>query len=224
MTSPLDRADACAVPESRLPGGLLATLPPTAAAPPWDCRVRAVVWLQRGRAPLPAGSAYRSRALPFTLGAVVDYLDTPVGPYREVFAGPLLRPRRLREAGWPTVHVPFIAVDSLLSVTGGREHWALPKTTATFAGDVAAGGAAVVGEGWTVTVASRLRGPRLPFASVLRSSQSSMRARLQLRGRGRLAAVTVTADGPSIGGWLGRGTHPGVVADGRMGVGVARPE
>ena len=215
----LAASDACAVPESRLPAEVLASLQAHAAAPPWDCRVRAVVWVQRGRAPLPAGSPYASRALPLTLGAVVDYLDTPVGPYREVFAGPLLR-----GGGWPTVHVPFIAVDSLPSVTGGRQHWALPKTTATFAGDVASGGAAVVGEGWSVTVASRMRGPRLPFASVLRSSQSLSRARLQLRGRGRLAAVTVTADGPSIGGWLGQGTHPGVVADGRMVVGAARPE
>ena len=33
---------------------LLARLPDATPAPPWDCRVRAVVWLQRATAPLPA--------------------------------------------------------------------------------------------------------------------------------------------------------------------------
>jgi hypothetical protein len=212
-------ADACAVPESRVPADLLASLPLTTSAPPWHCRLRAVVWVQRAVAPLPSGSPYAGRALGLTVGAVVDYLDTPVGPYREVFAGPLLRAR-----GWPTLHVPFIAVDSTPSVSGGRAHWQLPKVLAGFSGDVGAGSATVTGDGWSVGVAAAARGPRLPFAAVLAASQGGRRAALRLRGRGRLARVQVEAIGPSLSGWLGKGRHPGVVASGRMVVGPAQPE
>ena len=210
-TSDLALADACAVPESRLPAGVLESLPLVTSPPPWDCRVRAVVWVQRAVAPLPPGSPYAQRVRGLTVGAVVDYLDSPVGPYREVFAGPLLRGR-----GWPTLHVPFIAVDSVPSVHGGRAHWALPKTVAEFAGDIGAGRATATGDGWSVSVDAATRGPRLPLAGPLGSSQDGRRAVVQLRGRGRLARVRVTAVGPTLTGWLGTGTHPGVVAQGRM--------
>ena len=217
VSTDLSLADACAVPESRLAPALLAQLPLSTSPPPWDCDVRAVLWVQRAAAPLPAGSPYAGQVLPLTVGAVVDYLASPVGPYREVFAGPLLR-----RAGWPTVHVPFIAVDSLPSVAGGRAHWGLPKTTATFSGDVGAGSASADGDGWSVQVDATARGPRFPFASVLANAQGGCRARVRLRGSGRLAVVQVSAAGPSLSGWLGTGRHPGVVAAGRMVVGGAR--
>jgi hypothetical protein len=47
--------DLPAVVESALPEALLAQLPAGTPLPPWHCRVRATVWLQRGTAPLPAG-------------------------------------------------------------------------------------------------------------------------------------------------------------------------
>ena len=194
------------MPESRLPADLLAQLPAATPGPPWHCRVRAVVWVQRGRCPLPPGAP---PARGVTLGAVVEYLDSPVGPYREVFAGPLLRGHLL-----PVVHVPFIAVDSLPSVHGGRAHWSLPKTTGTFTGDITAGH--VTGQGWSVEVAARARGPRLPLRGPLRNRQAAQVATISLRGRGRLARVRVRADGPTLSGWLGSGTHPGLVAEGRM--------
>lgn len=205
------QGDLPAVPESRLPGALLARLPTGTPGPPWDCRVRAVVWLQRGRPPLPADSAFAGRTWPLTLGAVVDYLDTPVGPYREVFAGPLLRGALL-----PGVHVPFIAVDSLPSVQGGRAHWGLPKALAEFTGDVGAGRATATGAGWSVAVDAVACGPRLPLLGRLHDDQGRGRAAIALRGRGRPARVRVVASGPTLTGWLGAGSHPGVLAEGRM--------
>ena len=204
------------LPESRLPASLAAELPATTPGPPWDCEVRAVVWLQRAPSPLPSSSRFAGRVRPVTLGAMVEYLSSPVGPYREVFAGPLLRGTLL-----PVVHIPFIAVDSLPSVHGGRAHWALPKALASFAGDV---GSAVTatGDGWSVSVEARGRGPRLPVRGPLRSAQDERRTTVSLRGRGRPAWVHVAASGLTLGGWLGTGRHPGVVAEGRMVVGPPR--
>ena len=66
------------------------------------------------------------------MAGFVEYLDTPVGPYHEVLAGNLLWTGRLSVS-----QVPFIAVDSLASVAGGRANWALPKTMADFEVDLA---------------------------------------------------------------------------------------
>ena len=195
------------LPESRLPPELAEQLPATTPGPPWDCRVRAVVWVQRAPSPLPSSFRYAGRVRALTLGAVVDYLESPVGPYREVFAGPLLRGTVL-----PVVHVPFIAVDSLPSVHGGRAHWSLPKAVATFSPD----GRTATGDGWSVAVDATERGPRLPLRGPLVNAQTEQRAVISLRGRARLARVRVEAAGLVLGGWLGSGTHHGIVAEGRM--------
>jgi hypothetical protein len=208
---PDDLLDLPCLPESRLPAGLAEQLPDSTPGPPWACRVRAVIWVQRATAPLPQGSRWAGRVRALTLGAVVNYLESPVGPYREVFAGPLLRGSLL-----PVVHVPFIAVDSLPSVHGGRTHWALPKSVARFAGEVGAGEVTANGEQWSVSVSARQHGPGLPLRGPLGNAQAGRRAGVLLRGRGRLARVRVAADGPSLSGWLGHGTHLGVVAQGRM--------
>jgi hypothetical protein len=204
-------ADLPCVPESRLPAELLARLPASTSPPPWHCRVRAVLWFQRATAPLPTGSPYARRVLPVTVGAVVDYLETPVGPYREVFAGPLLR-----RLGRPTAHIPFMAVDALASVHGGRAHWQLPKTMASFSGDIAAEQALVTGEGWSVQVSAAPYGPRLPLVAPFGSAQGGRTAAVDLHARGRLARVQVAARGPTLSGWLGSGSHAGIVAEGRM--------
>jgi hypothetical protein len=204
--------------ESALPEALLAQLPATTAPPPWDCTVRAVVWLQRGTAPLPPGSPYEGKVLPLTMGAFVDYVDSPVGSYREVFAGPLVR-----RAGRPSVHIPFIAVDSLPSVHGGRAHWGLPKACASFDGDVDAGTASATGDGWSVRAEASTTGLALPLVGMFSNAQAGGRAAVVLRGRGRLARVRVTASGPTLSGWIGEGTHLGVVATGRMVVHPAEP-
>jgi hypothetical protein len=204
-------ADLPCLPESRLPRELLDALPASTPAPPWECRVHAVVWVQRAPSPLPSSSRFAGRVRSVAMGAVVDYLESPVGPYREVFGGQLLRGTLL-----PVVHVPFIAVDSLPSVHGGRAHWALPKTVAQFAGDIGAGRAGATGDGWSVDVAAQARGPQLPVRWPLVSQQDDRRAVVWLRGRARLAQVRVTATGPTLGGWLGTGSHVGAVAHGTM--------
>ena len=206
--------DLPAVLESVLPQALLPELPAATAPPPWECRVRAVVWLQRGEAPVPEGSPYADRVLPLTLAAFVDYLDSPVGAYREVFAGPLLR-----RAGRPAVHVPFIAVDSLPSVHGGRAHWGLPKGVARFTGgwlDDAGTDVQATGDGWSVHADARPAGVPLPLVGTFANAQAAGQAPVTLRGRGRLGRVEVRATGPTLSGWLGTGTHPGVVGQGRL--------
>ena len=210
-------ADLPSLPESRLPEALLAQLPASTPAPPWPCRVRATVWVQRAPSPLPSSSRYAGRVRGAALGAFVEYLESPVGPYREVFVGQLLRGTVV-----PVLHVPFIAVDSLPSVHGGRAHWALPKAVAQFAGDVGSGTASATGDGWSVGVRATVRGPRLPVGGPLVAEQDGRRATAQLRGRGRLASVEVVASGLTLPGWLGSGSHPGVVAEGRMVVGPPR--
>ena len=212
----LQLLDLPAVVESLLPDALLAQLPLTTPAPPWDCRVRAVVWVQRAVAPLPASSPWAGEALPLTMGAVVDYLDSPVGSYREVFAGPLLR-RRV-----PTVHVPFIAVDSLASVHGGRAHWGLPKALASFHGDIGAGSVTAGGDGWTVDVQAGRLGLPVPMLGTFGNDQSAGRAAVTMRGRARATRVHVAATGPTLTRWLGAGAHLGVIGTGRLVVGPAR--
>jgi len=200
------------LPETAVPADVLDRLPAGSPPPPWRLPARSVVWLSRGAAPLPGAPA-----LPVTVGAVVEYLDSPVGPYREVFAGTLLR-----RLGLPAVHVPFIAVDSLPSLRAGRVHWALPKTLAVFSGDVA-DRVRAEGEGWSIDVAVRAGGPRLPAAAPVESRQDGWRTLVTVRGTVRAAVVTVDAIGPALGGWLGQGRHPGFVARGRVVVHAGRP-
>ena len=97
---------------------------------PWSVRADGVIWFHKAaegaRAALPP--AVRDLpALPVTLGALISYRETPVGAYHEVLGAPLMLRNPL-----PHLTVPFIAVDSVLSVHGGRAHWGLPKVLAAF--------------------------------------------------------------------------------------------
>ena len=191
---------------------------PVSAPPPWPARVRATLWWHRASA--EARTLGPTPSLPLTVGMVVDYLSSPVGPYREVLASPVLR-----RAVLPTMAVPFIAVDSPTSAHGGRVHWDLPKTLAHFSGDVA-GDATAEGTGWHVRTAVRGVGPRLPIAGAIRFAQPVDGglgvATVRMVGRFRLARVTVDADGPTLGAWLRGGTHTGVTVTGRMTTGPQR--
>jgi len=204
------------VPETALPDDVLERLPARTPPPPWHLPARALVWWQVGTTPL-AGSAYRDRTLPVTVAALVDYLDSPVGPYREIFAGTLLR-----RLGRPAVHVPFIAVDSLPSLQAGRAHWSLPKVLAAFSGDLP-DRTTVEGDGWSVEVAGRPFGPSLPAAVPLLSAQGGRLARLTVRGTVRAARVEVAAAGRTLDAWLGDGRHAGFVARGRVVIHPALP-
>jgi hypothetical protein len=199
---------------------------PPSADPPWPATVRATLWWHRATAEARR-LAPPGRCLPVTLAMVVDYLETPVGPYREVLASPVLRAPNRRTGLLPAMTVPLIAVDSTLSVHGGRVHWALPKALARFDGDVH-DGLLVDGDGWVVSTATRLLGPTFPLAGGLTFAQPLPggglgRASARLRGRARGARVSVTSEGPTLPGWLVAGTHPGVaITSGRMSTGTAR--
>jgi hypothetical protein len=217
-------ADVPGVPESALPEALAGQLPDSTPAPPWDCRVEAVVWWHRtsatGRGLVPQEL---QAGLAFTVGAFVTYLDTPVGPYSEVLASRQLLARPLVRGVLARVHVPFIAVDSLASVHGGRAHWALPKAMASFQGTRA------VGDGWQVSAAATARGPWLPAIGRLGSSQVSATGLVTSsvttsRAKGRLARVHVeTSSVGDLATWLLPGDHRGIVLRGGMVVGPASP-
>jgi hypothetical protein len=174
---------------------------------PWTCRCQAVVWF--GRAPKAAaddlpGELAGRRALG-VVGGIVRYLDTPVGAYDEVFAAIGVRHGRA-VAG----HIPFMAVDSADSVAGGRGNWALPKTLASFVGDLGSIQARAVG--WRVGVAARPVGPAAPLSSRGVNLQQwpdgrLRRATLRLRGRARAAVVSIDSDHPL----LASGRHVGAV-------------
>src|SRR3954453_22526314 len=117
MPPTADPATVKGLPESTLRPEHLLALPTDVPAAPWSCRVRALIWWQRASAP---AFDWLGRPIPLAVAGFVEYLDTPVGRYHEVLAGNLLRTGAI-----PAVHVPFIAVDSLASVAGGRANWAL---------------------------------------------------------------------------------------------------
>lgn len=199
---------------------------PVSPPPPWPAAVRATLWWHRA-APGAADYGPGGRTLPMTLAMMVDYLESPVGPYREILASPVLRMPSRRVGALPAMAVPFIAVDSEASVHGGRAHWSLPKVLARFEGDVA-GTFAAVGDGWRVETTAHPVGPRLPIVGALGFAQPLPdggigTATAWLRGRFRGARVSVGATGPTLGDWLRPGMHPGIVIDsGRMRTGPAR--
>ena len=196
---------------------------PESSPPPWPAGVRATLWWHRSTA---AARALDGATVPLTLAMMVDYLDSPVGPYREILASPVLCAPGRRIGVLPRMAVPFIAVDSEPSVHGGRVHWSLPKVPAEFGGDVH-GDFEASSEVWRVTTSTRPRGPRLPIAGALGFAQPGDRglvtASARLRGHFRYARVDVAAEGPTLGDWLTPGTHHGIViTDGRMTPGPAQ--
>lgn len=211
-------------PESRLSAEVAAALPAVTPAPPWRTRVEATLWWHtadpEALAALPAALRPR-RAL--VVGAVVRYLDSPVGPYAEVLGAVV--------SGLLRVHVPFLAVDRLASVAGGRAHWALPKALAAFtAGE---GEVTARGEDWSVGAAPAPFGPRLPVGGWLRLGQVDgagrvRRAGVSASGRARAARVMVAVrsthdeEAGSIAGLLRRGPHPGAVLQAQVRVGRPR--
>jgi hypothetical protein len=219
------------VPESALADDDAARMPGASAPAPWNTVLDAVVWFHRA-APgaadrLPAPLRGR-RALPVTVGALVRYAETPVGPYHEVLASPVL----LSGSRGPEAAVPFIAVDSLPSVHGGRENWALPKTLARFDWPERPRGGFELdaeGDGWSVHASVRPRPRKLPLAAVLRNRQVTPAGEeivfgSRMRGAARIATVELETRGPTLPGWLRSGRHPALVIEGAaVHVGAAQP-
>ena len=203
-------------PECALPPELTQQLPLTAPPAPWRCTFDGYGWVQRpgkaAAAVLP--EPLRKDASPVLLvGAVVHYTDSPVGAYSEVFAGLLVR-RGVRFLA----HVPFMAVDSLHSLSGGRANWALPKTAATFTGRPATSRElSAEGEGWQVRVRAHPLGPRLPTpparlpCAQVRPDGSVGAFPATVAGAVRVARVRVEVSSRlSLGAWMPSGAHLGV--------------
>jgi hypothetical protein len=186
-------------------------------AAPWRSTIDAVLWCHRAtpaaRERLPAQLAGRA-GLPVTIGGLVSYREGPVGPYDEILGAPtLLRPL--------VAHVPFIAVDSELSVAGGRRNWALPKVPARFDGSVGRlGRATAAGDGWAVAVNAAARPRRLPFIGSFRCVQVwpdgiAREFSVRVRGRARLAHAEVEHVAASpLAEWLVAGRHPALLLSG----------
>jgi hypothetical protein len=191
------------LPESRLSDAEAASLPPDSVPAPWTSQVHGTVWVRFRRGPV-------NGTLPLSAAAFIDYLDGPVGPYREVVTGALLRSL--------TVHVPFLAVDSARSVHGGRRNWALPKAFARI-GDLTADG-----HGWHVCARARPWGPSLPFRARIAVRQPIGTALVRVRGRARLVVLRCHAEGPTLGPWIGSGRRLGVTIDGLLHIGPPRAD
>jgi hypothetical protein len=207
-----------AVPESVLSEHIAAQLPASAPPAPWSTRLHAVVWWHRATTAAPAAMpvVLRSRRrLPLTVAAFVRYEDTPVGGYREILATPGV----LLERPVPAATIPFIAVDSLASIVGGRANWALPKTNARFAWREHGLDLEARGDGWSVAARVRPRGPAFPFAIVAGDRQvgpggGELVMRIRGRGRARLGQAMVRVVGPELPQWLRDGRHPAIVLAG----------
>ena len=204
--------------ESRLTAAAAARLPDAGPPAPWTVTLEAVLWLHPAT---PAGRDLAPPGLPVTMGALVRYLDTPVGPYSEVLASPALVP----DGALPAATIPFIAVDSAASVRGGREIWALPKVFARFDWAGAGLAARVTGEDaaapWSLSVAVRARRRTLPVRLAARARQPPPGGRIPvtLAGTLRLATIAVATAGPTLPAWLPSGRYPGAVVSGRATIG-----
>ena len=206
--------DLPSVPESRLPATVAGRLPDATPDAPWSVKADGVIWFHRAsdgaREALP--SAVRDLpALPVTIGGLINYHDTPVGPYHEVLGAPLMLRNPL-----PHLSVPFIAVDSVPSVHGGRAHWGLPKVLAAFDWLPSGPTVAVEGDDWSVRVDTRAFPVTFPYAGLLPQIQPLPGGRLgrslaRMLAFARPAFVTVATEGPSLPSWLLPGRHPGLV-------------
>lgn len=209
------------VPESALADAIAAQLPDSSPPAPWHTRADVVVWVHPAapgaRRHLPP-ALRDARTIPLTVGAFVRYRDTPVGPYGEILAAPVL----LAEAPLPPACVPFIAVDSIPSIRGGREQWALPKTLARI--DFGRGTASAQGDGWRVDATVRARPRGLPVRLALRARQPGAGLiDVLAAGHARPATVELQAAGPELAQWLLPGPHAAmVIRDGRMTFGAPR--
>jgi hypothetical protein len=202
------------VPECTLDDATVASLPAEAPPAPWLAECSSITWYGRGgrAAAAAAGApANRSSALA-VIGGLVSYRNTPVGPYHEAFGTVALRDGR-KVCG----SIPFMAVDSLSSLVGGRQNWALPKCLASFTGEPGELTMTAKGDGWQISATARPFGPRyrVPMSGrlvqawpdgILRESALDGKA----RSRSAIVTVEIESDGP-LPTWLRPGRHLGAI-------------
>jgi hypothetical protein len=213
-------------PESMLSDEQLAALPANAAPAPWRLRASMLVWTGRPDARVRAALAeivparVSVGATPFaTVGALLNYLWTPVGQYSEIIGMVVYR----RGVSLFT-HVPFIAVDCATSVVGGRANWALPKVLATFEGRPADRAPMTAeGPGWRVTATARASRLPLPMFApklvpMVQLTADGVRWAARPVGYGlvRPARVEVEVAGkaaaePALASWFPAGTRTGML-------------
>lgn len=205
------------VPQTVLSEQQLALLPASAPPAPWECHASSVMWrtgASKGiRSFLPA-SLQKSKPHSVVCG-FVNYTDTPVGVYNEVF-GNIAYLRGLRSRA----NVAFMAVDLPESLVGGRLNWSMPKTLAEFSGQVKSDSELKAsGDGWAVELTVKSFGPQIPFAVKAKVEQEfydgSLRVcTLKTKGRGRLALIKVEATGSDgFNSWFKSGWRLGLKAD-----------
>ncbi|WP_024794930.1 acetoacetate decarboxylase family protein [Tomitella biformata] len=206
--------------ETLLTQEVLDQLPLEAPGAPWECRGQAILWTARGgkaaAQALPPG--LRQRTALAAVGGMVRYLDTPAGTYDEVLGAVAFREGRSIQGS-----VTFMAVDSAVSLVGGRVNWAMPKTLAEFDGSIASGtpmsATSATDTPWRVKATPRVFGPSIPVAAAFTVQQQfpggDVRpARLHARGRGRAAVVAVEVSAETgLSTWLRPGRRLGAVID-----------
>lgn len=219
----MPRAEITGVPgvlETLLPQEFLGQLPLEAPGAPWECQGQAILWTTRGgkaaAQSLPPG--LRQRSALAAVGGMVRYLDTPAGAYDEVLGAVAFREGRSIQGS-----VTFMAVDSPLSLVGGRVNWAMPKTLAEFDGKIASGtpmaATSATGTPWRVEATPRGFGPSIPIAAAFTVQQQFPSgvvrpARLHARGRVRAAIVAVeVTSATGLPTWLRPGRRLGAVVD-----------
>jgi hypothetical protein len=220
MTATLDAiVDVPGVPETTLTSEILERALAVEAPPaPWKADVQALCWLARGsRAALDALSpGLKSGGRPLMVaGGLLRFLDTPVGPYDEVITFAVQLGRR-----GPVANVPFIAVNSIESLVGGRVNWSLPKTLAEFNGGPTGDWPMTArGDSWQVTASAQPFGPSAPFRGRVKVAQEwpdgvVRQTRVGMRGRFRLARVTIkTSGGTCLTDWLRSGKFAGFIVE-----------
>jgi hypothetical protein len=128
QTARYDVTRAAGLTETVLPDSLIARLPDvgSVAPAPWATKCQVVSWLHpvESDALQTIPEPIRRDCLSVVAWALVRYDETPVGPYNEIAA------TLLPDDG--VGHIPFIVVDSLPSIVGGRANWLLPKALADF--------------------------------------------------------------------------------------------
>jgi hypothetical protein len=220
-------------PEAALRREDLALLPESAPAAPWRVRAHVLIWADRPdertrgaiRALVP--QEVSANATPIaTLGALIRYRDTPVGPYSEIIGAVVYR-----RDGTIFSHIPFIAVDSPSSVVAGRTNWALPKTLASFDNQpahripmIATGGGWCVEATPTATrfVVPLLLVPKLLVLVQLGPHRTVYSVRPSGYGLARPARADVrVSGGATLGDWFPSGMRPSVLGQLTMSLGPA---
>jgi Acetoacetate decarboxylase (ADC) len=205
MTTALPYAvsSAAGLTETLLPESLIARLPdPDSVAPaPWETKCHVVSWLHPVGADAVATlpEPIRRDGLSVVAWALVRYDETPVGPYNEIAA------TLLPDDG--VGHIPFIVVDSLPSIVGGRANWLLPKALASFEWSddyraVTVNPVEPVTPAWSVSVRIEPTGEATPLSIPSRLQQVGTDGHVggcEATMDGAMRSATVTVEGHAEG-------------------------